>query len=188
MTPAASLPREVPYTKRAQPVVDAALKEKARECLLRWVKIAEQRFGRKFYVPTVSFDLIGKVAGRAYWRSRHIRFNHILLLENFEQFEQSIIPHELSHLICRFFHGKEVSPHGDEWKAVMRKLGVEPDRTHSLDTTNSRTSPLVFGYVCSCNPNNSLTSRQHKRASAGTTYTCRKCKGAMEFTAPPAQA
>lgn len=188
MPPTASLPREVPYTKRAQPVVDGGLKEKACASVLRWVKLAEQRFGRKFYVPTVSFDLIGRDAGKAYWRTRHLRLNHILLLENFEQFEQSIIPHELSHLICRFLHGKKASSHGDEWKAIMRKLGVEPDRTNSLDTTNSRTAPLIYGYVCSCNPNNWLTSRQHKRASAGTTYACLECKGPMVFTAPPAQA
>lgn len=188
MTSTASFPREVPYTKRTQPVVDAVLKEKAYASVLRWLALAEQRFGRKFYVPSVSFDLIGKTAGKAYWRTRHIRLNHILLLENFEQFDSTIIPHELSHLICRVFYGKEVSPHGHEWKSVMRKLGVEPDRTHALDTTNSRISPLVFGYVCSCKSNNSLTTRQHKRACAGIVYSCNKCNGPLEFTAPVMQA
>lgn len=150
--------------------------------------IAQQRFGAKAYAPTISFDMIGKKAGRAYWRSRHIQLNHILLLENFEQFDQAIIPHELSHLICRNIYGKTVLSHGDEWKAIMRALGVEPDRTHSLDTTNSRTTAKVFGYVCGCNLNNFLSTLKHKRSCSGTVYGCPKCKQPMIFTPPAAHA
>jgi SprT protein len=181
------IPREMPYTKREQPYVDAALKERAKMSVMRWLEVVQQRFAFKFYVPTVSFDLIGRAAGIAYWRSRHIRLNHVLLRENFDHFDKHIIPHELAHLICRHIHGEAIEPHGPEWQVVMLTLGVQPDRTHSLDVTNSRTTPKIYGYVCSCNGNNWLSQLQHKRSLAGAVYTCRQCKGPMAYH-PPAEA
>jgi SprT protein len=107
--------------------------------------------------------------------------NHVLLAEKPEQFESDVIPHELAHLILRHLHGKGPTSHGEEWQDVMRRLGVAPDRLHKLDTTNSRASPKVHGYVCSCNTNNWLSRLQHKRAQAGGVYSCRQCKGPMHF-------
>jgi SprT protein len=178
-----TLPREVPYTLRAQPDVDPALKLLAQRSLLHWLAVACAAYGQAFYVPSVSFDLTGTCAGTAYWRRRHIRFNHQLLAENPAHFESDIIPHELAHLIVRHLHGEAPASHGPEWQAVMRKLGVDLARLHSLDTTNSRTTAKVYGYVCSCNANNWLSSRQHPRAQRGAVYACRQCKGPMAFPA-----
>lgn len=182
MTQASTLPQESPFTKREQPFVDAVLKERAKASLATWVNFARAKIAPGLYMPTISFDLTGTRAGIAYWRRRHIRLNAVLLLENVEHFESDVIPHELAHLLCRAAHGKKVAPHGPEWKSFMRKLGVEPDRTHDLDTANSRQSTLVFGYACACNAKNCLSQLKHKRACAGTVYRCGKCKKPLIFS------
>jgi SprT protein len=174
-------PCEVPYIKRAQPVVDPKLKERAKQSLVQWMKIAREEFGHSLRMPTISFDLTGTFAGYAYFSRWHIRLNHILLQENIEKFESSTLPHELAHLINRYLYGKKVKPHGPEWKAVMRRLGLEPERCHSYDVDNSRTTTKVYGYVCSCCQNGWLTSRQHKKERRGVLYFCNSCKGPMRF-------
>jgi SprT protein len=176
-----TLPREVPYTKRAQPDVNPALKERVMKSLMQWFGLAQNLFGITIDVPTISFDLTGTVAGYAYWRQNHIRLNHTLLAENIEKFESDILPHELCHLLVRNLYGKTPSSHGPEWKEVMRQLGVAPERLHSLNVANSRTTTKVFGYACRCNANNWLTNRQHKKAQSGLAYTCTSCKGLMCF-------
>lgn len=47
------------------------------------------------------------------------------------QRSQTVI-HEVAHAIVREQYGYSVKPHGKEWKAQMRAMGVEPRRTHSV--------------------------------------------------------
>jgi SprT protein len=181
------LPQEVPYIKRAQPVVDPELKERAKESLRRWVEVARVIFECQFRMPSISFDLTGTTGGFAYHKHWHVRLNHILLRENFEEFDKTIIPHELAHLIARHLNSrkKRMKPHGPEWQGAMRKLGLEPRRTHVCDTTNSRTTTKVYGYVCSCRTNGWLTSRQHKKERRGVPYICHICKTRMHYHGEP---
>jgi SprT protein len=173
-------PRDVPDVLRAQSGIDATLKLRARRSLLHWLAVARAAYGQALYQPTLSFDLAGTCAGIAYGSRRHIRLNPQLLAENIEHFESDIIPHELAHLLVRYLHGEAPAPHGQEWQAVMHKLGVAPNRLHDLDTA---TSAKVYGYACSCNADNWLSSRQHARAMKGAVYACLQCKGPMLFQA-----
>jgi predicted SprT family Zn-dependent metalloprotease len=126
-------------------------------------------------MPTISFDLVGTTAGRAYLDTRHVQLNAVLLTENLEKFESVILAHELAHILVKDFTGTK-GGHGPVWQDTMRRLGLRPDRTHALDVTNARTTAVVHGYVCRCGPH-PLTERMHATASQGRTfYKCGRCK------------
>jgi SprT protein len=120
---------------------------------LKWgIDVCEKKYGQKFEFPTVLYTLRGRVAGWAQHNTWTINLNSVLLVENFDDFRQTVL-HELAHLITGRIHphttrsgfrssfagsGGKRSVHGPEWQAVMRVLGLEPHRCHSYDTTNSR--------------------------------------------------
>lgn len=124
-------------------------------------------------MPTISFDLVGTTAGKAFQTEQHVQLNAVLLTENIDEFEKQIIPHELSHLLVMHLYGFS-GGHGDEWKHTMRRLGLTPDRTHSLDVTNARTVKRVQGYVCGCGPHE-VSTKRHNLLSRGAKAKCRKC-------------
>jgi hypothetical protein len=39
---------------------------------------------------------------------------------------QEVLCHEMAHLATRELHGRNVRPHGPEWKALMTSAGFEP--------------------------------------------------------------
>lgn len=166
-----SLPREVPVAKRRAPPVPREVKDRAKASLAHWVGVAQQTFKRPVPMPTISFDLVGTAAGKAIHDIRHVQLNAVLLTENLESFESDTIPHELAHILAGPGFG-----HGPVWQAIMRKLGLEPERTHDLDTTNSRTTALIAGYACECG-SHPLSERKHQKVARGrAVYTCKKCR------------
>jgi SprT protein len=138
------------------------------------VRLAEEKFKRPLPMPTISFDLVGTTAGRAFSKEWHIQLSSVLLTENTEQFEKDTIPHELAHLIAYRMHGYKVG-HGEHWKNIMLKLGLQPNRLHQMDVTNARTTESVGGYFCHCREHE-LTKRMHNRFVAGTLIRCSRCK------------
>lgn len=173
------LPRECTYLVRNSLPVPYALKQQAMRSLRDWVIKARALFGADLPMPTIAFDLTGRTAGYADYVRYHIRLNVTLLQENPEYFFTRNIPHELAHLITRRLHPapKRIKPHGPEWLAVMQRLGLEPRRTHSLDTTNARaiTQSQDGRFSCACGPN-SLGATKRNRWLKGTTYICNTCK------------
>ena len=167
------LPREVPISKRRAPTVAPEVKLRAMRSLAGWVARAQKQFNRPLFMPTISFDLCGTTAGKAYFAKRHIQLNAVLLSENLEDFESDTIPHELSHLLVLHLYGTP-GGHGAEWKAVMRKLGVAPERTHSFDTSNARKGSPPTSYRCGC-MKHALSSRRHNKVLRGRHYACGKC-------------
>jgi len=64
-----------------------------------------------------------------------------------------VLCHEMAHLAARELHGRNVRPHGPEWKALMTSAGFEP-RTR-LPSPNgapllrrSRRAPYVYVHRC----------------------------------------
>lgn len=174
---AAQLPREVPMSKRRAPAVATAVKDRAKQSLVRWVKLASERLNRPLFMPTISFDLTGTSSGRAYLKQRHIQLNAILLTENEAVFDERTIPHELAHLLAFDLMGYD-GGHGEPWQAMMRALGVEPRRTHNMDVTNARTTKSYAGFACGCGPI-SLSAKHASAVQKGRTVGCRTCKQAV---------
>lgn len=89
--------------------------------------------------PTLSFDLRGTTAGQAFPAKHHIRLNGQLLNENTERFIEQTVGHEWAHLAAAHLHGHKIQGHGKEWKSLMVRLGLKPERCHTYDTQNART-------------------------------------------------
>ncbi len=91
----------------ASPSTDAELLRAARE------RIAElcERYG--ITVPTISLVLRGRCAGRAHLKRNHMGLNAVLFRENFADFIDNTIPHELCHL-WKHQLGLNGRAHGDE--------------------------------------------------------------------------
>ncbi|MEE9357423.1 SprT family zinc-dependent metalloprotease [Candidatus Vondammii sp. HM_W22] len=139
---------------------------------------AERHYNRTMPEIEIRFDLRGRGAGMVCFPvigKPSIRYNKLLLKENFEIFLAETVPHEIAHLVARTLFGKKIRPHGAEWKSVMDYFGIEAKRCHDFDVSrSSRRSLERFNYLCSCREHQ-LTSIRHNRAQAGTVYSCRRC-------------
>lgn len=125
--------------------------------------------------PTVTFDLRGLAAGEACAESNVIRYNEAMLLRYGQDFLDEIVPHEVAHLVVSAVFGRQVRPHGGEWRSVMRFFGVPARRCHAFEAEPVRRGPR-FAYRCECSRPHLLTRRAHLRIRRGTfDYTCRIC-------------
>lgn len=130
-------------------------------------------------MPKISLDLRGRVAGQAWYTDWKIRLNRVLFRENVDYFVGHTIGHEVAHLIACRLHGLQVKAHGDEWKRIMLRLGLEPKRCHCLDVTPAVTR-RKFLYICSCQKH-TVGAARHKRIGWGKKYICKKCKKTLAF-------
>jgi SprT protein len=150
------------------------------QCLQR----AESLFELDHQPIPVQFDLRGRAAGM-YLVARGravIRYNPYIFARHFEHGLQVTVPHEVAHYVSdRLFGLARIRPHGSEWRAVMRALGVEPRATAQFDLSGV---PLRrqqrFSYHCGCSLHE-LSSCRHNRIRRGqVAYHCRQCGGALE--------
>lgn len=171
------LPIETRFTKIAVEAVPASRKQAVLNAVRQFIAEAETRYRQKFEMPTVSFDQRGTTAGMAYLQKNHIRYNPVLLNENFEDFLATTTPHEVAHLVAHQRHGRTIQAHGPEWRQIMVDFGVPPARCHSYDVSNARVGQTV-AYRCGCKEH-SLSSRQHKKIQRGQRYVCKRCRQAL---------
>jgi len=162
------------------------------------IELASDYFNKSLAMPDVRFDLRGKCAGQARFEIervfgvvtfdlvvRHklsIRFNRLLMEENFQAFVDDVAPHETAHIIARQVFGSKIKPHGQEWKMIMREvLKKSPAVTHQFDVT--RASPKPFIYQCECTDvQHALSTIRHNRIQRKqSTYLCRQCNSSLSL-------
>lgn len=183
------LPREVPFSSRKAPEVPADLRLVARERIAHAVELGNTVWGRgrpPMPMPTCSFDIRGQVAGMACMSKKedsregwHVRLNAELLLGYPDAVLKETIPHEVAHLLVAHYFGKGVAPHGSEWQRVMRSLGKEPERSHSLPTTPARVVARPYKYRCACRTYD-FTAARNKNV-----YQCKACGQFLQLVAGP---
>lgn len=142
-------------------------------CLVTKLTQANQRLERDYPQPAINYRLRGTRAGTAWLKIWEIRLNPILLLENGESFIQTVVPHELAHLLV-YRHFGRVAPHGSEWRWMMEKILDTPaQRTHRFTLTTLQSN--LFSYRCACQTYK-LTVRRHNKIVRGqSAYHCRQC-------------
>ncbi len=141
--------------------------------------VAAHHFGWKVLPGLeVSFDLKGQAAGQMQLRSKQIRirFNPVLMAQNYEHFINVAVGHELAHAVAALVFGPKIKPHGREWQSIMVMFGLEADRCHDYDLSQVRVRRLQrFRYRCACREHE-LTVIRHRRILSGErSYHCRSC-------------
>lgn len=87
-------------------------------------------------------------AGRADFSRRLITLNPTLQRFGAEEIERTF-RHELAHLLTKFrFRSRRILPHGSEWRAACRDLGIEDERACHKLPLMARTMRRHFVYRC----------------------------------------
>jgi len=155
------------------------------------VRAAEHRarlfFAIRLPEAVIDFSLRGRCAGQARVERNaktFLRINLKLLTENFEDFLEQTIPHEVAHLVVNWQARKKRQrprPHGPEWQLVMQDCyGLQSVRCHAYQTTSARIVPRNFLYRCDCREHH-LTSIMHNRMSHRYKALCKSCKTPLKF-------
>ncbi|MFA0440640.1 SprT family protein [Vibrio sp. 10N.286.49.C2] len=162
------------------PSLSTDLQYLASKRLAHCISVAEQYFQQTFPIPSLSFKLKGKTAGKAYLQPWEIRLNPILFSENQDAFIEEVIPHEVAHLLAFKLYGR-VPPHGKHWQAIMHNVfKVIPKTTHQMDI--SSVQGKVFEYHCQCSTY-PLTIRRHNKVQRQqASYRCIKCHEALRYS------
>lgn len=111
-------------------------------------RIANERLGCNLPIPAVVYFDIEKLSkanatssGIAHRATPKIGINTTLMVENLDYALNTMIPHEIAHLVQfdRFdFRGYRTTAHGVEWRTAMEMFGKRSDKyTHNLDVTNA---------------------------------------------------
>lgn len=162
------------------------VRQQTTDCLRR----ACELFDLSYDPVPVHFDLRGRAAGMYQVRSAkmRIRYNPYLFAKYFDENLRQTVPHEVAHHIAgRLFGLRCIRPHGEEWRMIMRTLGVEPRVTAEFDLTGI---PLRrqrrYTYVCHCREFQ-LSSRRHNRINRHkASYHCRACGSELSYVGPAA--
>lgn len=147
---------------------------------------AKAIWGRDFPMPQVSFELRGSTAGNYSYREGKIRLNRALLLREADKFIDRTPGHEAAHLVTRHVYGPFVKPHGAEWRTVMIRLGMKPERCHSYDVTGIAGTRRHYSLFCAC-MEHKVGAKIARKVEMGARYTCRKCKEPIHAQKPAIQ-
>lgn len=115
-----------------------------------------------------------------------IRFSIPLWERATDEERRQVVIHELCHVVQAAEHKQGTfsgGPHGYEWKRLMYKCGVKPERCHKIDRAGLRRKNVGQQFVirCGCQVH-TLGPVQTKRVKEGTKrYRCVKCKQELTY-------
>lgn len=106
----------------------------ARSAVSHWWSVATKRWPQLAgqICPSFGWRVSGSTAGFAYYNRNEIYANPVYLFADSDQIIGQVIPHELAHNIAVKLYGNEGRGHGARWKEVMRGLGKDPERCHTM--------------------------------------------------------
>ena len=159
--------------------------ERIEEIVLGVVLEARDKFAMFFDFPEIDYSLTGATAGQANVTRGKMWLNMPLLNDNPSHMNDTII-HELCHLFaykrwlalgstCKY------TGHGPLWQDTMLQLGQNPERCHSLDTSNHKRKMMYFRYSCCCSEH-WVSKTTHNKIQRGQNRVCLQCKGIIEPT------
>lgn len=140
-------------------------------------------YGFNMKIPKIYFDVKGTNAGLAKFRTMSVHFNEKLAVNNWEDFIDNTVPHEVCHLAvwqrCLFLRKKFPSPHGATWKLMMSQVGAIPKRTHDYDVSEVRRGTKRYEYDCGCDKRVEVSAIIHNRITKGRKYKCNRCNNLL---------
>lgn len=144
------------------------------------------KFTGKYY--QVKFVKVGQYAGRCtmikcHYGSANLTFNQILFHENKDQITDIVI-HELCHFIATNLTQGNVH-HGMIWKSCMRRMGVNPEVYHNMNTASTKRKTTKYIYTCNaCGEEIKFSGIRHKKMKQYGTqfYGHKNCKRGEGFS------
>lgn len=113
--------------------------------------------------------------GRAVFNEMRVELNPHLLRENPDELAPTLA-HELAHLAVHLRYGR-VSPHGREFKTLMRAVNFSGKATHNLPVSHLRQQRTKYLYLHRCNEcDYQFVSRSVRRG-----YYCLACGPKMKW-------
>ena len=161
--------------------MNAALKQKVETKVRECVNKIEALYGVKMRNVEIRYDInSARLGGQALLGENAVRFNPHFLEKFTEDYIATTVPHEVAHLGVHTvwqskFSIRRPNAHGIEWKTMMRRLGVSPDRCHTFEADEGvGRAKNKFHYVCgSCKKDLPVGPKVHKKLQAGVKYRCR---------------
>jgi len=160
------------------------IKELFEEKLTKLIELYEEKTSFKLKRPIITYDLKGKVAGKALRKTNQIKLNIDLVMNEktrTEMLEQTL-GHELAHIIVNQKHrpsSYRILPHGWEWQTAMHNLNLNPEIYHTMETKPARITYKIE-YTCGCQTHK-ITKIKHNKILNGDNYVCRKCNNRLQL-------
>jgi SprT protein len=172
--------------KPAEEGLEAAICRRTRELLAAAAPLC-RRHRVRVPDPDIRFDLRGLAAGQVRWNSAQVevRYNLAIARRHRSDFLARTVTHEVAHVLTVACHGR-TAPHGAEWQAMMRFLGVaNPDRCHdyAVDEGTVRRQRR-WPYRCACGVHQLSTTRHRRVQNGAGSYLCRRCKMPLRLQEP----
>ena len=164
------------------------------EAKLRELREQTAKLWPDLEMPTfpITYNLRGHTAGMLRLRNgglRDLRINGELLQTKAytDDMVENTMGHEWAHAIKYVKYFAEPwrgsiyrRAHGEGWKQIMQRLGLEPTRCHNYKTTSARRERSVE-YSCQrCGTVHQFTTRRHNKVLDGQGYLCGGgCRGKL---------
>jgi SprT protein len=132
--------------------------------------------------PKISFNVAGRIGGKACGLTNEIRLNCQMLESNGGDFIDEVVPHEYAHLLAhKIYSHKVIKPHGIEWKNVSRNIGYIPSRTHNFEVEAAKVHKK-FTYIMACGCTFYVGNKIHTAIQNGNerNYRCRLHKNTVQ--------
>lgn len=151
--------------------IPADIQKRVHDKLVEGIALLEAKYNQKFKMPTITYNMSARAAGRAFYSKWLVEFSAPYLLDpaNVDEMINVTVPHELAHLAAFklfpedmertelvgnriMFKKREV--HGYNWKCIMRVLKADSERCHDMQlssdaplTANTR-QRATFPWIC----------------------------------------
>ncbi len=178
-------------------------KQQITDKLSSLLAIANARFKTAILMPEVFYDCNNTSGG--YHKDGTLHFNPVLTVQNFEDYLNTTVPHEMAHYIQwhvyrgsltrQITYGRGYRAvltrrkvHGREWQSIMRLFGIHnPKRCHNYDVTDVKKKRNIkkFPVYCSCQVHQ-VTARFIVKLTMGKKYKCLVCRSPVSLTNPAA--
>ncbi|ABG40884.1 protein of unknown function DUF335, SprT [Paraglaciecola sp. T6c] len=163
----------IPTTSLNQIDMQSNVVERVRICMEQ----ANTQLQSNLAMPKIHFNQRGRIAGCARLQSNELRFNPVLLTDNYTTFINEVVPHEVAHLVVFNLYGR-VKPHGKEWRGIMQQIfGLTGHTYHQMDVT--KVSGKRFLYRCACGEVQLSIRRHNKVKRQQQQYICRQCHSVL---------
>lgn len=153
------------------------------------VETARRLYNVDLSVVRVGFNLKGRVAGWAQWRTRfgnttyQVRFNWDMIsrgdTEALADMRDDTVPHEYAHIVC-FMRPELGRAHDGGWQRVCIALGGTGKRTHDTDVVYGKGS--TYEYTTDRGHKVRVSEKHHRRVQNGLPLRYRKGLGTVTAT------